>query len=100
MAEVFRQHNPEALSRAAGARGYDPQVMAEEIALRDGGPPGPADHMVTEVGKEVFRGTERQCGVYLFQAQGHSSDWAMRYGGWAIVPIRSERGQGDGADIS
>lgn len=46
-------------------------------------------HRVTRDGKELFRGSENECSMYVMDHQGQSTDWAIKYEGWAIEPIPS-----------
>lgn len=42
---------------------------------------------VTRDRDEKFRGTNNECWIYIQKHQAMSVDWAMKYEGWAIVPV-------------
>ena len=41
-------------------------------------------------GVEKFRGTYNECLMKLHNLQGQSWDYAFKYGGWTIEPIKEE----------
>lgn len=43
--------------------------------------------ILSQDGKEIFRGTEFKCYLKLQRSQGQSAMWAMRYSGWKIEPL-------------
>ena len=46
--------------------------------------------VLSQDGKEVFRGTEFKCYLKLQSSQGQSAGWAMKYSGWKIEPLTNK----------
>lgn len=44
---------------------------------------------VTKDGESKYKGTENDCYMKLQKFQSQSADWAMKYEGWKITPVKT-----------
>jgi hypothetical protein len=47
-------------------------------------------HKTTRDGKTVFEGSAGECWIYIHKHQSQSVDWACKYEGWKIEPMKGQ----------
>lgn len=62
--------------------------QVKEIEAKRAGGEEVKTHQLSRDGKVIFEGTENECLMKLHRVQGQSWDYAMKYGGYAIKPIK------------
>jgi hypothetical protein len=50
-------------------------------------------YQITKDGKVLFTGTHNECFIQLLHIQSCSTDHAMKYEGYKIVPVTQEQGE-------